>query len=95
MLTRAGLMVAAAILGTVPAVAGELRIDTRCHRGSCQTSIYEPGPGLGKAVDVPHEFDAEKDARWENYCHPKIVVDALGVNRYVYAHAGCEFGRTE
>lgn len=91
-------LLAGALLLPSAALAGGLRIDTRCYRGSCSTEVYEPGPGLGKAVEVPMAQDPDRDARiakWELYCQPKLTVDDLGVSRYRYLHAGCEYGRSE
>lgn len=96
---RVALLAGVLSLGSTAAIAGGLRIESHCYRGNCTTDIYNPGyGGLGKSVEVPMAQDPERDARiekWESYCHPKIVVDDLGVSRYRYLHAGCEYGRSE
>ena len=35
----------------------------------------------------------ERDKAWEARCRPILRQDAYGVNRYVYAAPGCEYGR--
>jgi hypothetical protein len=35
------------------------------------------------------------DRLWRAHCHPAIRQDRYGVNRYVYAAPGCEFGKYE
>jgi hypothetical protein len=43
--------------------------------------------------------DDERSAHrkaWFDFCQPKLLPpDRYGVERYVYAHPGCQFGRTE
>ena len=40
--------------------------------------------------------EIEKDERlWRDRCRPVIKQDRYGVNRYVYAAPGCEFGKYE
>lgn len=34
-------------------------------------------------------------AKWEAYCKPVFRHDEYGIRRALYAHAGCEFGRSE
>ena len=36
-----------------------------------------------------------RDRKWLAFCKPVIVKDHYGVERYVYAKPGCEFGRSE
>jgi hypothetical protein len=38
---------------------------------------------------------AERERRWLARCRPVAKEDSLGVSRYQYAAAGCEFGKTE
>ena len=33
--------------------------------------------------------------KWESFCRPARTYDSEGVIRLVYAHRGCEFGRSE
>lgn len=37
----------------------------------------------------------ERERRWVARCRPALRQDAYGVNRYVYAAPGCEFGRDQ
>lgn len=41
-----------------------------------------------------HEIDKEEHL-WRARCHPAIKQDRYGVNRYVYAAPGCEYGKYE
>ncbi len=45
----------------------------------------------------PHEEAAalERDRKWVARCRPVVRADRFGVNRYVYAAPGCEFGRAD
>ncbi|MFN3347565.1 hypothetical protein [Pseudorhodoplanes sp.] len=49
-------------------------------------SLREPS-----AEDVAELRDRER--RWADRCRPQLRADMYGVNRYVYAARGCEFGR--
>jgi hypothetical protein len=49
-------------------------------------SLKEPDP-----LDISDSRDRE--ARWVARCKPQLRLDRYGVNRYVYAAAGCEYGR--
>jgi hypothetical protein len=35
----------------------------------------------------------DREARWVERCKPELRNDRYGVNRYVYAAPGCEYGR--
>ncbi len=35
----------------------------------------------------------ERERRWAARCRPLLRTDAYGVNRYVYAAPGCEYGQ--
>jgi hypothetical protein len=35
----------------------------------------------------------EREGLWSARCRPRVVQDDLGVDRFVYAAAGCEFGK--
>jgi hypothetical protein len=35
----------------------------------------------------------EREARWAARCKPQLRHDRYGVNRYVYAAPGCEYGK--
>ena len=45
------------------------------------------------AEDVAEARDREK--AWEARCRPTLRQDYYGVNRYVYAAPGCEYGRLQ
>lgn len=50
-----------------------------------------------RIINVPKNFfgsDADI-AKWEEFCQPRRTYDEYGVVRLVYAHKGCEFGRSE
>lgn len=49
-------------------------------------SLREPSP-----EDAAESRDRER--RWVERCRPQMRPDALGVNRYVYAARGCEYGQ--
>lgn len=49
-------------------------------------SLREPSP-----EDVAES--RERERRWVERCRPQLRPDALGVNRYVYAARGCEYGQ--
>lgn len=36
---------------------------------------------------------AQRERQWVSRCRPRLTVDDLGVQRYAYAAAGCEFGK--
>ena len=46
-------------------------------------------PGL---INVDRSYSAEREKAWEARCKPEIRRDAAGIDRYVYAAAGCEKG---
>lgn len=51
-------------------------------------------------IEVPHAEAEDREAAeherlWRARCHPVIRQDRYGVNRYVYAASGCEYGRYE
>lgn len=79
---------------TAPAAAFDVR--TVCSRSAgsfaCRTWTLE-APRQLTAEEVA-ERDA-RDAKWLEFCQPKRTVDELGMTRLVYAHPGCEHGRTE
>ncbi|SDP12512.1 hypothetical protein [Afipia sp. GAS231] len=61
----------------------------------CTTSYRELPPR-----NLAQEQEDEKATRasiekWEAYCKPTRNIDSEGVGRLVYAHKGCEFGRSE
>ena len=45
-------------------------------------------------ADISPE-SAARDRKWLNFCKPVLATDNYGVEHYHYAHAGCEYGRSE
>jgi hypothetical protein len=94
-------LAAALLLGlTTQAPGGSYFSHTSCGHHSCTTIVGPVRWGPARVVHVPQPFDADgsiaaRDAQWIKFCEPKIVLDDLGVGRYVYAHSGCEHGRTQ
>ena len=71
---------------------------TQCKRTKggdvCTATSYQPEPPASP-VPLTKKEVAEQDARiakWEEYCKPKAVVGSDGIERYRYAHKGCEHG---
>lgn len=55
-------------------------------RGSSIQSLKEPDP-----QDMAES--REREARWVARCKPQLRHDRYGVNRYIYAAPGCEYGQ--
>lgn len=94
-------ILAGCIVFAQPAVGRGLLLGTACTGGYCVTTIGPSGPGLGgaRAIQPPISDQArteaaDRDARWVAYCRPTTRQDRYGVERYVYAHEGCEYGRS-
>lgn len=65
---------------------------THCEGGSVSDA---PVGANARIIKVPVvDRGPEERAAWRTYCRPREVVDELGVTHLLYAHAGCEFGRT-
>jgi hypothetical protein len=66
---------------------------------SCVTTFRKPSPNphiIHVPMPISEQDVAEqrqRDKRWEERCRPTITQDRFGVQRYVYAAQGCEFGR--
>jgi hypothetical protein len=68
-----------------------------------QTCVWMKGPTRNPhIIQVPQPASDEdraraaaREKRWVERCQPVILPDAFGVPRYVYAAAGCEFGRLD
>jgi hypothetical protein len=95
-------LVAAALLAPAAANAQDLIFRRACvgsHYRYCTTTVTRAGDtGIAKIVQVPEDSQAEPATPEQAYvfaqtCRPKIVVDNLGVSRYVYAHKGCDTGQ--
>lgn len=56
------------------------------------TAVPPPPDARIIIIDPMRLIDTERDVAWVNDCAPEIVTDKLGVGRYVYKHAGCEYG---
>jgi hypothetical protein len=70
---------------------------TECHRGSCTTHFFSANTSP-KIINVPEDDSPEANDRynkWIAYCDPKTETRAYGVQYLVYAHEGCEYGRSE
>ena len=72
---------------------------TNCVYGrsylSCTTAGYNPTPNIIH-VPPPDAEGLKRIEKWETFCEPRIVERAPDyVRRYVYAHPGCENGRSE
>lgn len=53
------------------------------------------GPALAGEQTRAQEKNARRKA-WLDFCQPKLSTpDRYGMERWVYAHEGCQFGRTE
>ena len=50
-----------------------------------------------RGFDTPEasQESFKRDSKWLAFCKPVVVRDGFGVDRYVYAKPGCEFGRSE
>jgi hypothetical protein len=87
-------LVVAVVFGAVKAHSQTVDLYSGRH-GSSFEVLGMPGAGA-KIINIPpHEIDADKDQAWVAFCKPTIEVDKYGVERYRYAHEGCEFGRTQ
>lgn len=99
----AALALAVAVLAASPAAAGQ-----RGGSFSCVGSVGSVtcAGSYGDRSGSPHVIGAaraddqgaakdmqERERRWVAYCAPTVAYDRYGVGRYVYAVAGCEFGR--
>ena len=64
--------------------------------GACTTTWRHWEP---KEAEAPTEKELaearERDKNWLARCKPVVQQDSYGVPRYVYAAAGCEYGRIQ
>jgi hypothetical protein len=63
----------------------------------CTTETYREstvGSGDGKLSREERAEADKRSAKWEAYCQPKVVQGTDGIDRYQYAKAGCEFGKS-
>lgn len=80
-------------------------ITNQCSWGkrdvACTTSVIPPGvfaPQVQHVRQPTPGSEAEKAQQeridaWERRCVSHVEIDDLGVSRYVYKHAGCEYGK--
>jgi hypothetical protein len=88
------------VMWLASAYAGET-VSTTCEIGTafypagCNT-VYGYNPGAGpRIIDVRRPIDEEQDRKWVAFCKPRFETRKYGVQYYVFAHEGCEYGRTE
>lgn len=66
---------------------------------SCVTRAGRPNPHViavpAPASESERAAAEARDRRWAARCRPTLQPDAYGMQRYVYAAAGCEYGRAE
>jgi hypothetical protein len=103
--TRAGGLALAALTLTLmssPAVAaGSLGTSCIGYWGSLSCiATWRPRAGDPHIRLVPEPVGDDeaaeshrRDRRWRDLCRPRIRQDRFGVEHYVYAKPGCEFGR--
>ena len=100
-----GLVLTVCAIGGASAPA---RAWTDTYMGSCvfaggafscasQFRYGHPGNNGITSLREPTEEDLaesrERERRWVERCRPQLRPDAHGVNRYVYAARGCEYGQ--
>jgi hypothetical protein len=107
-LITAGLITAVALASCQPSRAGTYMSQTSCQNHNCvRTSTYTPSfSHYGGAVsyvlptqrmtEAEMAEAAEREQRWESFCQPRLSApNANGVQHYLYAHPGCDVGRSE
>ena len=95
---RIALVAAAVTVAAALATSAQAQTMTTCKRNfvgggeTCTTTQMQmptPTPQLGMShkdfVD-----QADRIAKWEAACQPKLARDKYGVSRYSYAHPDCE-----
>ena len=54
-----------------------------------------PSPAVARERDAAVDKDARRKA-WLDFCRPRLSApDRYGIEYWIYAHDGCQFGRTE
>ena len=90
-----------ATFASAPAQADGIRNTTCLHIAGASTCTTQWRYGVTSQylpwrVDVRETASsAERERKWLARCRPVAQEDALGISRYRYAAAGCEFGKTE
>jgi hypothetical protein len=62
---------------------------------TCRTTYIEDEPRNPAQELEDQRARRASIEKWEGFCKPQRTYDNLGVVRLVYAHKGCEFGRSE
>lgn len=96
------LLATAILMSSVSAQAWE--VSSKCNysrfygTSSCRTvGIADQPRQVQNYADDEQEFKARqlRISKWEAFCRPVRTYDKEGVARLVYAHAGCDVGRSE
>lgn len=89
----------AGLLAPLPVGAQGRTTTTTCEqRGSvltCSTTralAEYPGAKIIRLRPAEDAAYLERDRLWVERCKPRIATDEYGVDRYVYALPGCEYG---
>jgi hypothetical protein len=65
-------------------------------RYNCTTTMTRVPSRNARIIQVPQSNDPGREARiaqWEAYCKPTFRYDKFGVEHYVFAREGCEYGK--
>ncbi len=99
---RIALVAVAATVAAALATSVQAQTLTSCKRNfmgggeTCSTSTVQ-SPTPTPVLSLTHKDfvdQAERIAKWEAACKPKLTRDKYGVSRYSYAHPDCEHGLT-
>ena len=96
---RALYLIAAMIAAAPSAQAWEIRSNCVSSNSYGTSSCRWVGSDGPPPRDLAREAEDEKAKQqrireWESFCRPASYQDKFGVERLVYAHANCDFGRT-
>jgi hypothetical protein len=90
-----------AMLVSTPAQSDGIRNTTCLHTAGAFTCTTQWRHGTTSQY-LPWRVDAretaasaERERKWLARCRPLATEDQLGISRYRYAAAGCEFGKVE
>ena len=89
----------ALIVAAPSAQAWEIRSNCVSSRhygtSSCRLVGAEGPPARNLAQEAEDEKARQQRINeWESFCKPAAYQDKYGVERLVYAHANCDFGRS-
>ena len=99
---RIALVAVAVTVAASLATSAQAQTQTNCKRNAvgggetCTTATMQmptPTPQLGM-THKDFVDQADRIAKWEAACKPKLSRDKYGVSRYSYAHPDCEHGLT-